>query len=63
MRAKRIYDMPASSYYTWVGSVGKNTLPAYGTEFLWKPNQESGDANLAAYKPASTLFAQKLPVF
>ena len=22
---QRIYDMPASSYYTWVGSVGKNT--------------------------------------
>lgn len=28
---KRIYDMPASSYYTWVGNVGKN-MPATYTD-------------------------------
>jgi hypothetical protein len=34
---QRIYDMPASSYYTWVGSVGKNTPAAYGTDANGKP--------------------------
>jgi hypothetical protein len=29
---QRIYDMPASSYYTWVGTTGKNTPVAYGTD-------------------------------
>jgi len=34
---QRIYDMPASSYYTWVGTTDKNTPVAYGTDANGNP--------------------------